>query len=865
MKNLWFQLHWLLGITAGIVLAVVGVTGAMLSFEHEIKVWLNPGVMTVTPGAQQMLAPPELLARVQAAQPERRITALTVQADPEAAAQVTFAPKPGDSNNRRGEQRYVDPYTGVLLGQPQGMDFFRTTMQIHRWLAAGDTGKAIVGASTVALIVLSLSGLYLRWPRRRSLNWRAWLTFDPRRSGRSLLWDLHAVAGTWALLFYLLASLTGLYWSYDWYRDALFTITGAPRPQQQAGAPKGNDGAARGGRERGERQERGAAPAQNLELVWSTFIQTVPGYSSATLRLPQRPGQTVQVSYLDPDPAHERARNTLEVEPASGAVGKHERYADKPPGAKLMSSIFVLHAGSFFGLPGTILMMLASLAMPLFAITGWMLYLDRRRKKKAVRAARREGSALVSAAAILPQANDGEWLIGFASQTGSAEQVAWQSAGMLRSAGVAVNVQPLGRIDAAHLHRARHALFVVSTFGTGEAPDHARSFARLMRQAPALNDLRFGLLALGSRQYDSFCGFGRALDEWLCRHGARPLFDRIEVDNGDPRALQQWQAWLSRLTGAATPAAQDDGYANWTLARRHVLNPGSAGQPTVHLVLTPPPGMQPQWQAGDLVDVRPCQPGVRVNALLRAAGLDANTVVRSEGRSMKLADALAHKELPPTEHWGRIGHAQHLVDTLAPVAARQYSIASIPQDGALELVVRQVGQGVQAGVASAWLGAELECGGPLALRVRSNSNFHLADADTPLILIGNGTGIAGLRAHLKARAAQGRGRNWLLFGERNAACDYYFENEIAHWRRTGILERVDLAFSRDQSAKIYVQDRLREHGRDVHAWLAAGASILVCGSLEGMAPGVHAVLTEVIGTEALEALAAAGRYRRDVY
>ncbi|HVK93702.1 MAG TPA: oxidoreductase, partial [Noviherbaspirillum sp.] len=127
------------------------------------------------------------------------------------------------------------------------------------------------------------------------------------------------------------------------------------------------------------------------------------------------------------------------------------------------------------------------------------------------------------------------------------------------------------------------------------------------------------------------------------------------------------------------------------------------------------------------------------------------------------------------------------------------------------------------------------------------------------------TGLAGLRSHLKARANQRQTRNWLIFGERNSAHDNYFRDEIAHWHAQKVLERVDLVFSRDQAERIYVQDRLRVAADTVRAWLADGATILVCGSLDGMAPGVDATLASIIGTDALEQLLADGRYRRDVY
>src|SRR5690606_21545868 len=135
----------------------------------------------------------------------------------------------------------------------------------------------------------------------------------------------------------------------------------------------------------------------------------------------------------------------------------------------------------------------------------------------------------------------------------------------------------------------------------------------------------------------------------------------------------------------------------------------------------------------------------------------------------------------------------------------------------------------------------------------------------PVLLVGNGTGLAGLRALLKARIAAGRRRNWLLFGERSARTDGFFAEELHQWKREGWLQRLDLMYSRDQAQRRYVQHALAEGADDVRQWVAGGAVVYVCGSLAGMAPGVDEALRRILGREGFEALVDAGRYRRDVY
>ena len=187
-------------------------------------------------------------------------------------------------------------------------------------------------------------------------------------------------------------------------------------------------------------------------------------------------------------------------------------------------------------------------------------------------------------------------------------------------------------------------------------------------------------------------------------------------------------------------------------------------------------------------------------------------------------------------------------------------------DGVLQLIVRQAVQADGSlGLGSGWLTEYLPEGGQLLARVRRNSGFHLPDDNRPLLLIGNGTGLAGLRSLLRARALAGQGRNWLLFGERNRACDFFCGDELQTALAAGELQHLDLVFSRDQAHKRYVQDLLREQHERLRAWLDEGAALYICGSLQGMAGGVDAALRDLLGDEAVQALIEEGRYRRDVY
>jgi len=418
--------------------------------------------------------------------------------------------------------------------------------------------------------------------------------------------------------------------------------------------------------------------------------------------------------------------------------------------------------------------------------------------------------------ALLATAAEGRTptLVLHASQTGQAEALAWRTARWLHDAGSPALVKSLNEADAHTLSNARQALFIASTYGEGDAPDGASLFAeRVMSASPDLSSLRYAVLALGDRQYAHFCAFGQRLDQWLHAAGATRDFERIEVDNVEPAALGAWQ---QRIGGAVDGIVDDEAQAlapaaqAWRLVARSLLNPGSSGAPIHELAFNPAEGALPEWEAGDLARLT----------------LEA--------------------------------------DASRP---RDYSIASIPADGQLQLLVRQERHpDGSLGAASGLLGTTLQIGACVEFRLRANRNFRLgANAQRPLILIGNGSGLAGLRAHLRARIAAGHRDNWLLFGERQAAHDFLCREELLGWRASGALEQLDMVFSRDQSERRHVQHRLLEQHELAKEWIARGAAIYVCGSLQGMASGVDAALRQIVGSAQLGDLAAEGRYRRDVY
>jgi len=224
-----------------------------------------------------------------------------------------------------------------------------------------------------------------------------------------------------------------------------------------------------------------------------------------------------------------------------------------------------------------------------------------------------------------------------------------------------------------------------------------------------------------------------------------------------------------------------------------------------------------------------------------------------------------------------------LVEALDPLQPRLYSIASSPKADAkrvalcIDTVRYAINGRMRLGVASTFVADRIKTGEPVKLYVQKSKHFGLpADPSTPVIMIGPGTGIAPFRAFLQERVAtEAPGRNWLFFGHQRSDYDFFYEDELTAMKAARVLNRLTLAWSRDSDQKIYVQDRMREVGRDLWSWLADGACVYVCGDAKRMAKDVERALIDVVANfgarTANEAVAfvadlkKSGRYQQDVY
>ncbi len=515
----------------------------------------------------------------------------------------------------------------------------------------------------------------------------------------------------------------------------------------------------------------------------------------------------------------------------------------------------------------------------------------------------------------------------FGSQTGTAEGLAKKVAKEAGKRGFAPTVLDMAQTDVAKLANEKNLLVITSTYGDGEPPDNAKALHAALKAAGdrPLTATRFAVLSLGDTNYAQFCQCGKDLDAWLERLGATRASPRVDCDLDYDASFVKWlDAALAALAPSSAPApaaapaeeAIETGYSkknpfpSTVLAVRPLNGAGSAKE--VNHVEFSLEGSGLAYEAGDALGVVPQNCPALVAEVLATLGCDGEEAVPTPAGELPLRRALTEcydlgkpsaelLALVPTLAGSATAPAAlfHVVDVLHAAPAkpspkdliaklkklqpRLYSISSSPKahPGQVHLTVGAVRYDKDGrprkGACSTFLAERALTAGKVGIFVHANSAFRPpTDGAKPVIMVGPGTGIAPFRAFLEERrATSATGKNWLFFGDQKAASDFLYREELLGMEESGLLTRLDLAFSRDQAEKIYVQHRMLENAAELWAWLEQGAHFYVCGDASRMAKDVDLALHQVIeqaggkstadAVAYVQALKAAKRYARDVY
>ncbi|MCM3903886.1 MAG: PepSY domain-containing protein [Pyrinomonadaceae bacterium] len=392
LRRIIFWCHVAAGVTAGIVILIMSVTGVVLALERQVIRFAEREMLTVAhpPKDARRLGVGTLLSKVSKSRPDARPTGITLQSDPTAAATVTLG---------RNGVLFVNPYTGDILGQGarRTRAFFRFNEDWHRWLGVGGenraVGRAITGACNTAFLILAITGVYLWWPKK--WTWkkvRPVIFFQRELKDRARNFNWHNTAGFWSSSLLIIITASGMVLSYQWANNLLYRVMGSQPPAQQGQAVRGpvaagNEGTEKqrpaaiqtGGdpkkasRETSRPEQQSVGIAENLDQLWTRAEQQATGWQSITLRLPMQPNAPVVFSIREGKAWLEAASSQLTLHPASAEVVKWEPFAASSPGRKARTWMRFLHTGEAGGVPGQTVAGLASLGGTLLVWTGLAL------------------------------------------------------------------------------------------------------------------------------------------------------------------------------------------------------------------------------------------------------------------------------------------------------------------------------------------------------------------------------------------------------------------------------------------------------------------------------------------------------------
>jgi sulfite reductase (NADPH) flavoprotein alpha-component len=511
----------------------------------------------------------------------------------------------------------------------------------------------------------------------------------------------------------------------------------------------------------------------------------------------------------------------------------------------------------------------------------------------------------------------------YGTETGNSKKLATDFAAKAKQQQLQTKVVGMDQYRLTDLPKEEYLLAVVSTHGEGEPPAAAKKFYdHIHNNGFKLEQLQYGVLALGDTSYPLFCKTGEDVDLQLNKLGGNRIAPLQKCDLEYDEDANSWintilknitapaaNKTTTAVTVPAAPAAKKgkQAYTGKIITKINLNDRGSSKE-TYHIEIEAE-GLE--YQCGDSIGIVAENDAQIVTDIIAATHVDGNKSLEFKKEKFTIYELLKRKiniqHLPErliqqyatvTGHEIPHGRAdlldivknypvknpaqfEEILVTLNGISPRLYTIASSPaaHNGEVHIVVVKdtfiVDDKKRFGLCSNYI-SQLKVNGNQQFFVQPNKRFRLPAENKDIIMVGPGTGIAAFRSFIAERDATGAtGRNWLFFGEQHFASDFLYQTEIQNWHETGALNKVSLAFSRDQKEKVYVQHKMLQQGAELYDWLIGGASFFVCGKKQPMSHDVEHALLQIIemhgnktheeAKQFLHQLEEEGRYEKDVY
>lgn len=381
MRKIFRNIHLWLSVPFGILITLICFSGAALVFEKEVMELCHRGLYFVKKVEAAPLPMEQLMTKVAATLPDSvSVTGVNISSDPERAYQVTLS-KP------RRASMYVDQYTGEITGKYERAPFFNFMFRMHRWLLDSMKqdggifwGKMIVGTSTLMFVFVLISGVVVWWPRTRKALKNS-LKIVANKGWRRFWYDLHVAGGMYALVFLLAMALTGLTWSFQWYRTGFYKTFGVEVQPSMGHGNAAANATAKGGKRDGKpegREGRGAhrySPYTNWQQVYEQLAEANPDYKQISV-------SDGSASVAVPRFGNQRGTDRYKFNPRNGEITETTLYKDLDNSGKIRGWIYSVHVGSWGGMLTRILTFVAALIGASLPLTGYYLWIRKKIKRR---------------------------------------------------------------------------------------------------------------------------------------------------------------------------------------------------------------------------------------------------------------------------------------------------------------------------------------------------------------------------------------------------------------------------------------------------------------------------------------------------
>ncbi len=511
----------------------------------------------------------------------------------------------------------------------------------------------------------------------------------------------------------------------------------------------------------------------------------------------------------------------------------------------------------------------------------------------------------------------------YGTETGNSKKLATDLAAKAKKKSIPVKLASLDQYRITDLTKEENLFVVISTQGDGEPPVAAQKFYdHIHKNGFRLENTKYSVLALGDTSYPLFCKTGEDVDAQLHKLGAKRI---VPIQKCDLDYEADAEAWFDKvlqtlnevdsLSPAITKPTTQSGvkintkkiYEGAVLSSIN-LNDRDSSKETYHIEIE---AEGVDYEPGDSIGIVPENPVAAVEAIITSIGVANEHTISWKDveyavfdflktkpgiqylheRVVKKYAAIIGQEIPETKMdlidllkiypVKDLAQFEEVLQILPAQSPRIYTIASSPSahEGEIHLTVGkdifEINGERKAGVCSDYL-SQLSPGDTFQFFVQKNKRFKLPAQDKDVLMITPGTGIAAFRSFFSERDAVGAtGKNWLFFGEDHFETDFLYQTEIQNWYQTGVLTKVNLAFSKDKPYGITVWHKLLEHGKEVYSWIKSGAYVYVCGEKAEMSIEVEKVLLQIIENysgltagatfDYFEELKGSVRYSKDVY